>query len=720
MQTHIRENFIESAGSFLRAWSRGQDYLSMTFSVLLFRHKRKKRERSATEEGEDIHNKGRFHERSYCAPLRTKEHTHTRTHTHTNKMDFELAAQRFARDHQSNRNRNRRRHHDLQNNNNHRRAGIYRQRGNSVAISAKAQREVALRKQEQERMLKQKRFEQRQRDYWEHCLRQGDRNLHIRSLGGSRTITTTTSPLSSSSSSSVSTVLTQPSSSLQLKATSIHGEGDKIALPPSVLAYLTSHEDEMGSSSSLSSPWTFRIGILNPHYTFPQSTLLQELQPPPSEDDDDDNNNDPDEAMNDNEDDDEAKMTMKFNQAYMDELSHKYLAWTHGTVVEFTQEEGYVGLPSTIASALIAQAQQKATMGGGEEEEAKAFPVTRTIDPAAAVMTTMTTDASTNQEDSSNAAMIEDETEKTPGHLAWGAFDVPNLPIEITWVQLPKGRACTLQPTSEAIQRGFYNLANIKLVLEQSLIRTRAVLSVHDQVHTWHRGVQYNLHVSQVEPADYHAVVCINTDLTVDFEAPLSPPLSTTTTTAMTTDGTTNHETMTAEAAAAHVVPQVKETTTWHNGGVGYTLSGGRTLNESPLSTTTTTSATAAAAGAAGTTATQQPPLDSLLTAEPPASDPMVCTVQIRNSTGRKPIQRRFNVQTDTVQHLFALAAITTTGSSTSSQQEQQEDNSISVTNTFQLVTRFPRRVLQFDDTRTLEEVGLVAGGQELFLMERL
>ena len=39
--------------------------------------------------------------------------------------------------------------------------------------------------------------------------------------------------------------------------------------------------------------------------------------------------------------------------AYLDELSHKYLSYTYASVVEFTQEEGHIGLPASIASRLL-------------------------------------------------------------------------------------------------------------------------------------------------------------------------------------------------------------------------------------------------------------------------------------------------------------------------------------------------------------------------------
>merc|ERR1712151_1187399 len=107
--------------------------------------------------------------------------------------------------------------------------------------------------------------------------------------------------------------------------------------------------------------------------------------------------------------------------------------------------------------------------------------------------------------------------EKTPGHLAWGEFDVPDLKVEVVLVNLPKGRGCTLVPTKESVLKGFHNLKDMKAVLEQSLIRTRATLSLHDKVHCWHRGKKFDLTVTSLEPNTYNAVSCINTDIEVDF-----------------------------------------------------------------------------------------------------------------------------------------------------------------------------------------------------------
>ena len=84
-----------------------------------------------------------------------------------------------------------------------------------------------------------------------------------------------------------------------------------------------------------------------------------------------------------------------------------------------------------------------------------------------------------------------------------------------------------------------------------------------------------------------------------------------------------------------------------------------------------------------------------------------VVTVQIRSPTVKG--QRRLEIQTCTVRDLFALA--------TSLGVVSDMDDA----NSFQLVTRFPRRVFRLDEHagQTLEQAGISAG-QELFLVEQL
>jgi hypothetical protein len=84
---------------------------------------------------------------------------------------------------------------------------------------------------------------------------------------------------------------------------------------------------------------------------------------------------------------------------------------------------------------------------------------------------------------------------------------------------------------------------------------------------------------------------------------------------------------------------------------------------------------------------------------EPPAEQiESICTVQIRTdqSTGR----RRFDVNVATVRDLFSFAS------------------SLTNIKSFQLVTRFPRRVLTIQDA--ILSVAGIQPGQELFLLEQL
>lgn len=490
-------------------------------------------------------------------------------------MEFDFAAERLARDQSKLKSKN------------HRSAG---------QISSKAKREAELQRKRAEQRAAEKLEQQRQLEFHEQYFRECERKLKVKSLASS--------------------------GSLSLRATSIHGDGDKIALPPSVLERLTSASDD--SLSTLGSPWTFRIGILNPYYSFPASSVLMVMKPASEEgrvDEDSDSESDADEDL-------------PWTAAYLDELEYKYLAYTHGTVVEFTQEEGYVGLPAATASALLKAARTKSP---------SIIPIKRTVDPAGEVP----------------RDLMDLEEEKTPGHLAWGLFDLPDMPIEVSFVQLPKGKACKLTPTAEAVGNGFYSLNDIKLVLEQSLVRTRATLSRGDIVHTWHRGKKYDLRVSRVEPSTYDAVVCVNADIEVDFGESSAPS----------SDDTARHESSDPLEA----------------------LGGHRLLEE-------TTPKAMLGDGA-------WPGRGIELRAEPPLSQVEgVCTIQIRADGAQG--KRRFDVRLALLEDLFAFAQTVA-----------------SKTGSFQLVTRFPRRVIACssasESMRTLEEAGIHAGA-ESFLVESL
>lgn len=509
-------------------------------------------------------------------------------------MDFEYAAKRLAKDQSKLKGRRK------------------------VEVSAKAKREVEMGKKQQELLLHQRHARQRDEAFREEYMTQCNRALGVKQLS-----------------------VVGP---LQLQATSIHGEGDKIALPPSILQYLTTTGQD--DTISTGSPWTFRMGILNPNYLFPGSSSLQLLTAPSQ------NNNDS--SMNvDDDDDSDDETTSK--EMYLDEMKHKYLAFTYGSVVEFTQDEDKIGLPAGIAGALLDPARRSAVHSSID------IPVTRTVDPAAAADSKEKSDGSDDNMEQEN-----NNDGKTPGHFAWGAFDVPSLSIEVSMVQLPKGRACTLVPTHEAIRNGFFTLKDVKMVLEQSLIRTRATLSVGDMVHTWHRGKKYDLRVTTVTPSQYAAVTCINTDIEVDIG-----------------------EVEGLDDTDQTMVPvSTKESTGVPFGGQTLGSSAGRRLDESSVALHPEPVVAPALA-------------DSLI--PEPSSDQSenVCNVQIRANGAHA--RRRFNVQHATLKDLFAFAATLTNG---------DED--------FRLVTRFPRRVFAAQDGASLLINSGIEPGQELFLVERL
>ena len=543
-------------------------------------------------------------------------------------MDFDLAAKRLAKDQSKLRKGHR--------------GGTGARR--AVELSAKARREAELQKNLAQQRLKERQRQQREREYQEQYIHQVERTLKLKSLPSS---------------------LFQP--------TSIYGEGDKIALPPSVLQYLTSSVVTSNDVSESSSPWTFRIGLCNPNYTFPASPLLQVLKPPKERQGHED---DCDESYSSDEDEGDEHDTA----AYLDELNHKYLAYTHGTVVEFTQEEGQVGLPESIASALLRGAATKTAQGKNGSGSSSGVPVKRTVDPARRVKHSVE-DAG---EDEMDFEKVEDDEEKTPGHLSWGAFDLPDMSVEVTLLQLPKGKSCVLTPLAQAIVDGFYNLKDIKLVLEQSLIRSRATLSVGDVVHTWHRGKRFDLQVADVTPRSFGAVVCINTDIEVEF-------------------GRSDEE---SKQIRDLVHPSVSPTPTDQKSG---TWSGGRVLSASVDEVVATTSPNQMLPE--GVDAPTRPDLPPLLPEPPIDQSEGVCVVQIRAKGGNG--KRRFDTNAATLSDLFAFAALV--GASGN----ESEDVGGAP---FQLVTRFPRRVFVMGEDQanaTLNQLG-IQQGQEMFMLERL
>mmetsp|Transcript_27777 Transcript_27777/g.39746 ORF Transcript_27777/g.39746 Transcript_27777/m.39746 type:complete len:587 (-) Transcript_27777:159-1919(-) len=505
-----------------------------------------------------------------------------------------------------------------------------------------------------------------------------------------------------------------------LEPTSIHGDGDKISLPESLLQEIVLTDTNSSNNGNKLSfggndPLTFRIGILNPNYEpnnhFPMSqrmrTLMENYRLDEEADTmamDDPNNTTPlDETEEDNK-----------REAYLEELQHKYLAYTHCTVVEFTQEEGKVGLPQAIATALLTG--QKITLPDEQEqrEDTKAYivPSTRTVQPPPAV--TEKTATNTNcrfhkgqyvvytkdqtivkvtkvyfddelvpyydvqtldgskevqtTEDylavfrnTSNDSNIESNEETTTaGHLAYGAFDIPNMMVELTVLRpksIPKGTGCTLVPFSDKAD-GFSRLPDIKAALEQSLVRTRATLSINDVVYCWYRGTKFELRVQNVSPRTWGVVSCINTDLEVDIG--YSDPIK----------------------SAAPAVP---------------------TATEDPITANLTSQST---------TTQEDTFVYSELPPEPNTGDSNVCTIMIRagaagNKSGQQQ-QRRFDALTSTLKDVYVFAAQVCQ----LSESEMQSS--------FQLVTRLPRKVYHSSSSScvSLADAG-IKSGQHLFLVER-
>jgi len=385
-----------------------------------------------------------------------------------------------------------------------------------------------------------------------------------------------------------------------------------------------------------------------------------------------DDGNDYDMSMEDSDDEDslDSSNTKDERSPFLDELSYKYLSYTHCTVVEFTQEEGHIGLPQSIAQALLKNDENIA--------------VTKTVDPASTSHSSLKDleksinvslddemeDVEALKQPPSQISIDYSEEDKTPGHLAWGAFEVPDLKVEIVLVKLPKGKSCTLIPTIEAVQNGFHQLKDIKAVLEQSLIRTKATLSLNDNVHCWHRGKKFDMTVSSLTPNTYNAVSCINTDIEVHI-------------------GSADIDKESDKHEENGENPSKIQTAVDANG-AGRVL--GRSLGSNNNDSKENNGMISSIL-----------PFDTLKSNLPQKPSPHekenVCLIQIRGDG--KAGKRRFDVQKSTVNDLYVFAA-------------SVMDDQIKC---FRLVTRFPRRVIELEDS-TLKDAG-INQGQEMFMIER-
>ena len=467
---------------------------------------------------------------------------------------------------------------------------------------------------------------------------------------------------------------------IQLEAVSVHGLGDKITLPVSILSTLA-ERDLLSLNQGRGQPLFFRIGIRNEDYAFPQSDAMRKMMEdydvsvsPEDMEVEDDGDCDEDDYMSD---DDNAKKD-PWMKAYLEELSCQYISYTYATVIEFSQDEGFIGLPTGISNALLR------TNGPGSIDSKL------TVDPS-----TVSQNKGSEPMDSENDISVENENdietsedvgevleEKTPGHAAYGSFPVPVPLIEVSLLtHLPLGEKCTLQPTLKAIENGFYNLKNVKLALEQSLIRTRGSLNADDIMHCWFRGKKFDLTVQDVTPADFGAVSCVNCDIEVDIAPPPSQGAD---------DGSGSGSGSTTNKQDATNNPPSKTSTS----------AGGYRLSDTPLEQKNEHTNESEKVKESALCVFSEREID--LPPEP-TDDQKDQTLSVQIKGGGKVCRRKFLLSSP-LKQLFDFAI----------SEGFIEDMTI------KLVTRFPRRVFQIgevDESVPLGDLGL--SKQEAFVVEK-
>jgi len=106
------------------------------------------------------------------------------------------------------------------------------------------------------------------------------------------------------------------------------------------------------------------------------------------------------------------------------------------------------------------------------------------------------------------------------GVEAWGSFPTPST-VTVEVMQLRKGEWCELTPDLDSVRQGFYNLDDVKMVLEESISASRTTLTCGDVIKVPWRGKEYTLKVTKLKPdyegEGYGGVCVINSDLEVEF-----------------------------------------------------------------------------------------------------------------------------------------------------------------------------------------------------------
>ena len=573
-------------------------------------------------------------------------------------MDFNHATTRLKKDHDDLRSRANRRPQQLA--------------SNKATMEAKKRQEY--RQRELQKKKEKERIERLTLDYIKRGLDIVEGKLGVvRNLGGDNGSSDGGGSIVGSSS---------ISKSLILEATSIHGQGDKITLPSSLLGTLASR-DLLVSSQERGQPLFFRLGIKRQGYEFPSSDKMKVIMNEYKEKITNNNNNnnninnsntktDHDNVNNgdsimeedeDEDDDDQHETKQKeWEEAYMDELSQEYISYAYATVIEFTQDEGYIGLPKSIAHSLLSCSLVSTSNVMEIPTQISPLKSKYTVDPASVSSTfTATNDENIEDKNGNDVDNENDEETKTPGHPAYGSFAVPIDLIEVSLLtHLPLGRNVTLQPTKAAIENGFYNLKDIKVALEQSLIRTRGCLNIGDVLHCWHRGKQYDLSVKKLEPSWVGAVSCVNTDIEVDIAA---------------IDHNENDDNK-------------------------------NIVSSSPSPTTTTTLGDGIRDGYTRSSMIQElveEANNNGLAMEPPVEQKEnIITIQVRGGDGGQHCRRRFDSSTSTMRDVFTFVV----------HEKMTEVD-------FILVSRFPRRVFHLEDTGEIPLGNMNFSSQEMLLIEK-
>jgi len=463
--------------------------------------------------------------------------------------------------------------------------------------------------------------------------------------------------------------------SLILEATSIYGQGDKITLPPSLLSTLA-ERDLLRKSQERNQPLFFRLGIKREGYIFPSSERMQKIMTEKqfgitSQNSDDINDKHMEDGFDD--DDDDLNQQTEWELAYLEELSHEYISYVYATVVEFTQEEGYIGLPLSIATSLLQKHDEEVD---GNRASTK-VPRKLTVDPAM-LSTSDGMNVESSMMETENEKESEEELEhKTPGHPAYGLFHVPSQTIEVLFLtNLPLGKKCTLQPTRSAIENGFYNLKDVKVVLEQSLIRTRGCLNVGDVMHCWNRGKKFDLKVKDVTPSHVRAVSCVNTDVEVDIAA--------------VDDDDGENENMNEE------LPKMQHTSSDSLSGKtsGYRLSDDTSNGKEPVNHVKS-----------GIEIFDRVQMDNIPPEPSIDKKENVVMIQIRGEGG-KQCRRRFDSSVCNIKHIFMFALT--------------QGVVVEGAGPFRLITRFPRRVFHLEEDGDTSLLSYNFANQELFVVEKL